>query len=93
LPNICYRPKQEKLFSFERSSYFVLFAQFLAVSFFTHVSVAVMPLAWLAGILPPLEPFLLWVGEQALMHAFGGSATASTARDDDDDSTKCPSHV
>ena len=32
----------------------------------------------LAGTLPPAEPLVLWIGEQAQVHLFGGSPTAVT---------------
>ena len=32
----------------------------------------------LAGTFPPAEPLILWIGEQAQVHLFGGSPTAVT---------------
>ena len=36
----------------------------LWLSYHTHILLAVAPLMWLAGLLPPFEAFILWFGEQ-----------------------------
>ena len=46
----------------------------------THVALASLPLAWLLGLLPPIDSFIFWFGEQLQIFALGGSATFSTGR-------------
>ena len=53
---------------------------FLNIATISYILHAILPVVWLMGILPPLEPFLLWVGEQILVFFFGGSPAATTSR-------------
>jgi hypothetical protein len=39
-----------------------------------------LPLFWLLGVLPPFEPFVLWLTEQVQIFLFGGTSSASLMR-------------
>ncbi len=45
-----------------------------------YIAIPMLPILWVVGILPPLEPLLLWLMEQVQVFLFGGSAAASTKR-------------
>lgn len=44
------------------------------------VGVAVMPVLWLCGTLPPLDAGGWWLAEQVAVHGWGASAAATPAR-------------
>lgn len=45
-----------------------------------HVLFLVLPVLWALGMLPPLDALILWLMEQSLIHALGGSAMATNRR-------------
>ena len=48
-----------------------------------YIVLPCLPLVWFLGLLPPLEPLLFWSIEQIQIFAFGGSASASPGRKQD----------
>ena len=39
-----------------------------------------LPFMWFFGLLPPVDAFFLWMFEQAYIHLYGGSASATNLR-------------
>lgn len=45
-----------------------------------HIVFACLPLAWITGLLPPLDAFILWLFEQIHVFMLGGSPVSSDIR-------------
>lgn len=56
------------------------FWNFLNIATIFYVIQTSLPFIWFLGILPPIESFLLWFGEQLLIFCFGGSTAATSSR-------------
>ena len=50
------------------------------VSKVLYIVMAILPLLWVVGILPPLDALFPWLGEQVLVFALGGTYMASDSR-------------
>ncbi len=54
--------------------------EWVGLSRAAYAVLALLPVLWVAGVLPPLEPLALWLVEQSQVFLFGGSAAASNGR-------------
>lgn len=48
--------------------------------FWLKIVINCLPIAWLIGILPPIDAFFLYFFEQCYIHLYGGSATCTNLR-------------
>lgn len=45
-----------------------------------HLLFLFLPILWFIAVIPTIEPFILWIFEQTLVFAFGGSPMATSKR-------------
>ena len=57
----------------------IYFWNIFSITNIAYVAQALLPLGWLLGVLPPLDCFLGWAGEQVLVSCYGASHTSSAA--------------
>ena len=57
----------------------IYFWNIFSITNIAYLVQTLLPLTWLLGILPPMDCFILWAGEQVLVYCFGGSQTSSSA--------------
>ena len=70
------------IFSLNPETQMITFSdQLLYYSILTsYVILCILPILWFLGVLPPFEPFILWMMEQIQVFGFGGTPTATLPR-------------
>ena len=56
----------------------IYFWNIFSVTNIFYLVQTLLPVGWLLGVLPPLDCFLQWAGEEVLVTVFGGSPTSSS---------------
>ena len=58
----------------------IYFWNIFSVTNIAYLLQTLLPLGWLLGVLPPVDCFLQWLGEEVLVRVFGGSPPSSSIR-------------